>query len=137
MGATYVEIDVRRTADGQFAVFHDDTLDCKTEASGYVSDHSMEELRALDVGFGYVIEDGSHPLRGLGRGLMPTLEEVLGRFPHNSFVINVKDDLSSAPDTRRIFRRRGNQPNRQDSGMDAIRRLAIVRFSPGAAAQPF
>ncbi len=98
LGATFVEIDVRRTADGQFAVFHDDTLSCKTEASGLVSDHSMEELRALDVGFGYVTEDGSYPLRGLGRGLMPTLDEVMERFPDRSFVINVKDDLSSAPE---------------------------------------
>ena len=98
LGATYVEIDVRRTADGQFAVFHDDTLDCKTEASGYVSDHSMQELRELDVGFGYVTEDGRYPLRGLGRGLMPSLTEVLGRFPEEYFVINVKDDLSSAPE---------------------------------------
>ena len=99
LGAAYVEIDVRRTADGQFAVFHDDALGCKTEASGYVSDHSMEELRALDVGFGYVTEDGSYPLRGFGRGLMPTLNEVLTRFPENSFVINIKDDLSSAPES--------------------------------------
>ena len=59
LGAAYVEIDIRRTADGEFAVFHDDTLDCKTEASGYVSDHSMDELRALDLGFGYVTEDDS------------------------------------------------------------------------------
>ena len=98
LGANYVEIDVRLTADGQFAVFHDDTLDCKTEASGLVSDYSMEELRTLDIGFGYVTEDGRHPLRGMGRGLMPSLEEVLERFPEESFVINVKDDLSAAPE---------------------------------------
>jgi len=98
LGATFVEIDVRRTLDGQFAVFHDDILNCKTEAAGLVSDHSMDELRALDVGFGYVTQDGSHPLRGLGHGLMPSLEEVLDHFPTGSFIINVKDDLSSSPE---------------------------------------
>ena len=93
LGATFVEIDVRTTADGQFAVFHDDVLDCKTEATGLVRHFSMDELRKLDVGYGYVTRDGNHPLRGLGVGLMPTLEEVLDRFPTRSFIINVKDNL--------------------------------------------
>ena len=114
LGAMYVEIDVRRTADGQFAVFHDDTLDCKTEASGFVSDYSIEELRMLDIGFGYVTEDGRHPLRGFGRGLMPSLKEVLERFPEGSFVINVKDDLSAAPeDFLRVIDESGSSDHRR------------------------
>ncbi len=92
-GAAFVEIDLRRTADGSFAVFHDDDLSCKTEASGLVSDYTMQQLKGLDVGYGYVTDDGRHPLRGQGKRLMPSLEEVLKRFPTQGFVINVKDDL--------------------------------------------
>ena len=99
MGATYVEIDLRQTADGQFAVFHDDILDCKTDGKGAVSERSMDELRTLDMGYGYVTKDGDYPLRGLGVGLMPNLEEVLDRFPDRKFVLNVKDDLSSSPES--------------------------------------
>lgn len=95
-GATFVEIDLRRTSDGVFAVFHDDVLDCKTEASGLVADHTMQQLREFDVGYGYVTEAGIHPLRGKGKGLMPSLKEVLNRFPTRDFVINIKDDLGTA-----------------------------------------
>ena len=98
LDAAFVEIDVRRTADNQFVVFHDDVLDCKTEGSGFVADHTLGDLRALDVGYGYVTKDGRHPLRGLGIGLMPSLVDVLDNFPTQSFVINVKDNLGPHTD---------------------------------------
>ena len=90
LGADYVELDVRATTDGQFAVFHDDVLDCKTDSKGRVIDHSMAELKALDIGYGYYTESNSYPLRGKGVGLMPSLEEVLDHFPQKGFVIDVK-----------------------------------------------
>ena len=92
LGADYVELDVRATADGQFAVFHDDVLDCKTDSKGRVIDYSMAELRALDIGYGYYTDSNEYPLRGKGIGLMPSLEEVLDRFPHKGFVIDVKSN---------------------------------------------
>lgn len=92
LGADYVELDIRPTADAKFAVFHDDVLDCKTEATGRLVDYSMSDLRVLDVGYGYYTENGKHPLRGKGIGLMPSLEEVLNRFPTHGFVINIKNN---------------------------------------------
>jgi len=90
-GADWVEIDVHPTTDGQFAVFHDWTLDCRTEGRGRTRDHSMAALRRLDVGHGYTADGGrSHPFRGQGVGLMPSLDEVLAAFPQGRFVINVK-----------------------------------------------
>ncbi|RZV34520.1 MAG: glycerophosphodiester phosphodiesterase [Chromatiales bacterium] len=141
LGAAFVEIDVRQTADGQFAVFHDDVLDCKTEAKGLIADRSMKELKTLDVGYGYFTSDGAHPLRGLGVGLMPTLEEVLDHFPTGSFVINVKDNLG--PRTAalaQIVEARENNENREllifgdNRTVSALRRirpslLAISRQS--------
>ncbi len=93
LGADFVEIDVRLTADDSFAVFHDDVLDCKTELSGRVVDYSMDDLRSLDVGYGYYTADGRKPLRNNGVGLLNSLDEVLDRFPASHFVINVKDDI--------------------------------------------
>ena len=92
LGADYVEFDVRATADGQFAVFHDDVLDCKTDSTGRLIDYSMAELKAVDIGYGYYTENNKYPLRGKGIGLMPSLEEVLDHFPLKGFVINVKSN---------------------------------------------
>jgi glycerophosphoryl diester phosphodiesterase len=90
-GADLVEIDVHVTTDGRFAVFHDWTLDCRTEGRGETRSHTMAELKKLDVGYGYTADGGkTHPFRGRGVGLMPALDEVLAAFPQRRFVINVK-----------------------------------------------
>jgi glycerophosphoryl diester phosphodiesterase len=92
-GADVVEFDVHPTTDGQFAVFHDWTLDCRTEGHGRTRDHAMSDLKKLDVGYGYSADGGkTFPLRGKGVGLMPTLDEVLARFPDKRFLINVKSN---------------------------------------------
>ncbi|MBC9904337.1 glycerophosphodiester phosphodiesterase family protein [Achromobacter xylosoxidans] len=90
-GADIVEIDVHPTTDGQFAVFHDWTVDCRTEGRGATREHTMAELKALDIGYGYTADGGkTFPFRGRGVGLMPTLSEVLQAFPRQRFLINVK-----------------------------------------------
>lgn len=90
LGARYVEIDIRPTQDGHFVVFHDDTLDCKTEATGLVREHTLAELQTLDVGYGYFTEAADHPLRGKGVGMMRSLHEVLDTFPGKGIYIDVK-----------------------------------------------
>jgi glycerophosphoryl diester phosphodiesterase len=95
-GADIVELDVHPTTDGNFAVFHDWTLDCRTDGKGRTRDHTIADLKKLDVGYGYTADGGkTYPLRGKGVGLLPTLDDVLAAFPDNRFVINVKsNDLS-------------------------------------------
>jgi glycerophosphoryl diester phosphodiesterase len=90
LDARFVEIDIRPTGDGEFAVFHDDALDCKTDAVGPVAARTMEELRTLDVGHGYFTEAGGYPLRGKGVGMMRSLDEILDAFPGKGFIIDVK-----------------------------------------------
>jgi glycerophosphoryl diester phosphodiesterase len=90
-GADIVEFDVQPTSDGDFVVFHDWTLDCRTDGAGSTRDHSLAELKALDIGYGYTADDGAtFPFRGGGVGLMPTLDEVLDAFPDRRFMINIK-----------------------------------------------
>jgi len=90
-GADIVEIDVHPTTDGQFAVFHDWTVDCRTDGTGVTREHSMAELKKLDIGYGYTADGGkTFPFRGKGIGLMPSLDEVLSAFPDRQFLINVK-----------------------------------------------
>ena len=80
LGAAMVEIDIAPTADGEIVLFHDWMLDCRTDGSGDVREATLEELQALDIGYGYTADGGTtYPLRGTGAGAMPVLEEMLSR----------------------------------------------------------
>ncbi|PSJ57229.1 glycerophosphodiester phosphodiesterase family protein [Kumtagia ephedrae] len=93
LGADVLELDVHPTTDGQFAVFHDWTLDCRTEGTGPTRDHDMATLKTLDIGYGYTADGGAtFPFRGKGVGMMPSLSEVLERFPDRRFHVNVKSN---------------------------------------------
>jgi glycerophosphoryl diester phosphodiesterase len=92
-GADIVELDVHPTTDGQFAVMHDWTIDCRTEGTGETRSHDMAYLRTLDIGYGYTADNGAtYPFRGKGIGLMPELKEVLARFPDRRFLVNYKSN---------------------------------------------
>lgn len=92
-GADAVEFDIHPTTDGEFAVFHDWTLDCRTDGHGVTREHAMTDLRKLDVGYGYTADGGkTFPFRGKGIGLMPTLKEVLETFPGKRFLVNIKSN---------------------------------------------
>ena len=92
-GAEMVEFDLQPTKDGQFAVFHDWELEYRTNGKGITREHTMAELKALDVGYGYTADHGkTFPFRGKGIGLMPSLDEVLAAFPDRSFLIHIKSD---------------------------------------------
>ena len=90
-GANAIEIDVHPTKDGEMVVFHDWTLDCRTNGKGVVRQKLWSELEHLDVGYGYTWDGGkTFPMRGRGIGQMPKLEEVLKTFPTLPLVINFK-----------------------------------------------
>lgn len=90
-GADIVELDVHPTTDGQFAVMHDWTVGCRTEGSGETGSHSMAELKALDIGYGYTADNGaSFPFRGSFTGQMPELKEVFTALPGREFLVNFK-----------------------------------------------
>jgi glycerophosphoryl diester phosphodiesterase len=90
-GADMVEFDVQPTTDGEFVVFHDWTLDCRTDGKGVTREHSLADLRRLDLGYGYTADGGrTFPFRGKGIGLMATLGETLDALPGRRVMINIK-----------------------------------------------
>lgn len=90
-GADVIELDVHPTTDGQFAVFHDWDLDCRTDGSGATRDHDMAYLRTLDIGFDYTADNGeTYPLRGKGLGLMPSYADIMTAFPTGKFLVHIK-----------------------------------------------
>ena len=51
-GANGLEFDVRRCADSQLVVIHDETIDRTTSGRGHVANLTYDELRQFDAGFG-------------------------------------------------------------------------------------
>lgn len=90
-GAQMIEIDIALTKDGKIAVFHDRTLDCRTNGTGDTRDTTLAQLKALDAGYGYSADGGkTFPFRGKGVGLIPSLEEVLRVLPEKPILFNFK-----------------------------------------------
>lgn len=93
LGAAAVELDLHQSLDGELVVFHDATLDCRTDGHGAPEDQPLAALRALDLGYGYTADAGStFPLRGKGVGLLPTAAEVLAAFPDRTLILHFKTD---------------------------------------------
>lgn len=68
MGADIVEVDLRRTADGELVLMHDPKVDRTTTGKGRVEDMTLDELRCLQLRNGVM---GRTPYR------IPTLRELL------------------------------------------------------------
>jgi len=87
-----LEIDVRRTSEGEVVVFHDEFLDPKTDGTGPVAAKTVSEIRRLDLGYGISFDDGTtFPFRSRGFRI-PTLEETLEAFPSAKISVDIKDD---------------------------------------------
>jgi glycerophosphoryl diester phosphodiesterase len=111
-GADIVELDVHPTIDGHFAVLHDWTLDCRTDGKGVTRDHTLADLKALDIGHGYTADGGkTYPFRGKGVGLMPSLDEVLAALPDRRLLIDIKSNDPS--DGEKLADRLARLPPRQ------------------------
>ncbi len=89
-GADALEFDVRVSADGVPVVIHDASVDRTTGGTGPVSDYAVRELGRLDAGSGEPV---------------PTLEEVLGRFPDAPLIIEIKEAMAGRP-TAEVLRDR-------------------------------
>ncbi len=68
MNADMIEIDLKKTKDGQLVLMHDNTINRTTNGKGKPSDYTLEELRKLRLRNGIQVVT-SHQI--------PTLEEVL------------------------------------------------------------
>lgn len=85
-----LELDVHLSADGVPVVHHDKTLDRTTNATGPITARTAAELARIDAGYRFTAGDG-FPFRGQGIGV-PTLREVLRRYPDARVIIEMKMD---------------------------------------------
>lgn len=80
LGAPEIEFDLWETKDGEIVSIHDKKLERVSDGTGYVWDHTIEELRRLDFGKGF---------DGVYEGLrILTFEEILKKFS-SQVIMNV------------------------------------------------
>jgi len=81
MGAGGVDLDVRRTSDGQLVVIHDETINRTSNGFGRVADLTLEQLRLCNYSNGFV---------GHRKVQIPTLREVLELLEPTRLRINLE-----------------------------------------------
>lgn len=102
-GADALELDVHVTADGVPVVMHDPVLDRTTDGSGAIAALPLARVRAADAGARFTTDGGrTFPWRGR-EVVVPTLAEVLERFPEVPLIIEVKA-LAACDAVRRVLR---------------------------------
>jgi len=136
-GADGLELDVRLSADGVVVVHHDETLDRTTDGAGPVARRTAAELAAVDAGYRFQ-RDGRFEFRGLHVGV-PTLREVLQRYPDVPIIIEMKVNSAEMGDALAAEVRRADAVDRVCAagfGARAIRaaRAALPQMSSSACA---
>lgn len=108
LGYRYLETDVNATADGVALAFHDRTLDRVTDRTGRIARLPYAEVAEARI-------RGKEPI--------PTLEDVLGAWPHARVNIDIKDEPAIVPLITALHRTR------------AWRRVCLTSFSTRRLAQ--
>lgn len=92
MGADWIELDVRFTADLRLAVIHDAGLRRTTDGRGRVRDHSLDQLSRLDAGSWFGPQFVGERI--------PSLPEVIRQFRDTGLglLIEIKSDAADPPD---------------------------------------
>ncbi len=75
-GVEWAELDVRRTRDGHHVLFHDRTLDAKTNGKGRLEDHTLAELKELDAGSWFAPRFAGEKLLTLAEALRLTKGKI-------------------------------------------------------------
>ena len=90
--ADWFDVEIAETKDGELVIWPDEPLDCRTDGSGRIADHTLAELNRLDFGYGYTLGD-AHPLRGAGIGQIATVQTLVDALPaaHILFRFNASD----------------------------------------------
>ena len=88
-GATAIETDVHLTRDGHLVLAHDEDARRTAGISRAIRDATLDEVKAWDVGWGFVDAEGKRPFAGRGFRV-PTLDEALGELPAVPLNVDVK-----------------------------------------------
>ncbi|WP_242277007.1 glycerophosphodiester phosphodiesterase [Bacillus cereus group sp. BfR-BA-01446] len=80
----YIEIDLQMTKDGYLVAMHDETLNCTTNGTGLVKEHTLEELKQLKADSSFNEKHPNLAKKEYENAKVPTLEEVIEVFGHDA-----------------------------------------------------
>ena len=98
MGADATETDVQLTVDGHQVLFHDNDVDRTSDGRGPLADHTLAELRALDLGGWYGAAFAGERILTVEEAL----DAYLARIP---FALEIKDPRAAVPLARLLAAR--------------------------------
>jgi glycerophosphoryl diester phosphodiesterase len=120
-GVEYLELDVQCSLENKAVVFHDETLDRVTSATGRVKDFTLEQLQSMPLKLG---------------GRICSLDEVFLAMP-KSCRINIDIKNSSAiPDVVNVIEKHQAQRRVLLTSFSEARRLRAIASLPGVATSP-
>jgi glycerophosphoryl diester phosphodiesterase len=99
VGSDVLDGDIFATKDGVLVLFHDETLEHRTNGTGYLRDKTLAELQQVDFAYKWSPDYGAtYPYRGQGITVF-TLEELFKTFPDSRFGIEIKQTTTQAVET--------------------------------------
>lgn len=93
-GANAIELDVKKTKDGQFIIMHDDTVDRTTNGTGYVTSLNWDYISTLDAG-----SWKDSIFTGIR---VPTLDQVLTRYKNKLVFLVLHFKLGSTDNIKTL-----------------------------------
>jgi glycerophosphoryl diester phosphodiesterase len=135
LGADVLDMDMHMTKDGVLVLMHDRTVDRTTNGSGAIQDLTLAEIKQLDAGYHFTLDNGqTFPYRGKGL-TVPTLEELFQAFPQKRFGIEIKsgDPAAMAQAFCSLIRQYGMEKNVLVSSFSEDLMAAFRRECPEVA----
>lgn len=97
-GCYGIEVDIRKTVDGEYVILHDTTVDRTTDGTGAVANLSFDYIRSLDAG-GWL----SPEFANREDCKVPTLIEVLDIFNGFNVILILHINISNVDDVKAII----------------------------------
>lgn len=95
LGVDVLEMDIHISLDGVLVLMHDEKVDRTTDGTGEIESMTLAELKQLDAGYDWSLDEGqTFPFRGQGI-TVTTLEEVFQAFPEKHMTIEIKKSNAS------------------------------------------
>jgi glycerophosphoryl diester phosphodiesterase len=92
LGVDVLEMDIHLTRDGEIVVRHDPTVEDTTNGTGAIAEMTLAEIKELDAGYTWSVDNGeTYPFRDRGITI-PTLEEILVALPGMRLNIDIKPE---------------------------------------------
>ncbi len=137
-GLNTIHLNIHMTKDKQFVVFHDWNVACATNGQGDTAGMSLLELQTLDAGYAYTFDGGkSYPWRDKGIS-MPSLKEVIKRYPNLNYWLNLKTNSEEAVDLLHAFIQshvKAGASNIVESQFTLISTKALSQYFRGLSSQ--